>query len=106
MIPVLGIFIGVALYHTFSTMTYLELAILTRLLTVGVVLYLTYLYFEAILGEMDEECKGNACISVIMSDGLEEVKEMIGTPAPSPSKEESTEFADLLSADEKNNKKD
>ncbi len=107
--PVIGILLGCALYHTLSSMTFLELAIVMRFLSLATIIATIYVYLNTVMfGSFDVDV---ALIELADEADLEtnpksEVEEIAATPTPSPrSREESEEFRDLLAA-EKNTKTD
>jgi hypothetical protein len=94
---IFGLLLGFLAFYWFSTMSQLEVILLLRFLSlilIGVAIYLyctTSFSFEIVI--LDDE---DGATSNVISEELQEVKELVSTPAPESPHEESAEFADLV----------
>lgn len=90
-----GILLGFVTCYWFTTLSVLETVLLLRLFSLGLLCFAIYVYIS--------DFRQDLCVFVqvadapLLSEKLEEVKELAETPAPSTPTEESAEFADLVS---------
>ena len=92
---IVGIVLGFVAYYWFSTLSVLESILLLRFFSLALLCIAVYVYFSDF--KQDAFCVFIRDESAKLSEQMEEVKELVETPAPSTPTEESTEFADLVS---------
>ncbi len=91
-----GILLGFVACYWVSSLSVLETVLLLRFFSLGLICLAIYLYVSD-FRQLDF-CVFVADTDVTpLSEQMEEVKELVETPAPSTPTEESTEFADLVS---------
>lgn len=87
--------LGFVAYYWFSTLSVLESILLLRFFSLALLCFAVYVYFSDF--KQSTFCMYIQDNSAVLSEKLEEVKELVETPAPSTPTEESAEFADLVS---------